>query len=82
MRADFNAEATAHVLLYFMGQTQLADARPGPNRRAKAFSYRYFSFPDEADVYNVGENNFRAGRRNPAYLNAVKQFFSDWSSTR
>jgi len=42
MRADFNAEATAHVLLYFMGQTQLADARPGPTVGQKLFSLPVF----------------------------------------
>jgi len=69
LQPAFNARATAAVLLYFQGAQ---DLQP----------YRSFQFPDEADVYNVGETKYRKGTRNPAYREAIQKNFVEWSTTR
>jgi len=81
MDPAFNARVSAHVIKYFRGETLLPDVRPNSNGE-RLYPYRYFAFPEECDVYNVGEPKFRNGTRNPAYRNAVRQYFTDWARTR
>lgn len=43
------------------------------------FQSRGYSFPDESDIYNVGETLWKQGVRNSAYRNAVTSFYSSYS---
>ncbi len=67
----FNLHLMADVLKYFM-RRPLSSRAVDRNRRA----YRSFSFPEEADIYNIGETNFRAGRRNLVYRDGVARRFA------
>lgn len=44
------------------------------------FQGRGYSLPDQVDVYNVGETNFRKGRRNIAYRDAVVSFYRTYNA--
>jgi hypothetical protein len=44
------------------------------------FELKGFKFPQQVDIYNVGETLWRDGRRNAAYRDAVNRFYSEFSN--
>ena len=58
-----NVEIVAQILRYFAGRT---NPRTGGN----------FRFPEEADLYNVGETLWRKGVRNLGYRDDVTRIFN------
>jgi soluble lytic murein transglycosylase-like protein len=62
---EFSANLAARILKYFRG-------RQNPQ------TGDYFQFPNEADIYNVGESLWREGRRNLAYRDKVLIFYRNF----
>lgn len=44
------------------------------------FQNKGFTFPQQVDIYNVGETLWRDGRRNAAYRDAVNRFYNEFST--
>lgn len=67
---------------YSPDYTQLYSGEFNVNLGCQIISYfqdRNFRFPDEADIYNVGETLWKKGVRNTAYRAAVKSFYQSYS---
>jgi soluble lytic murein transglycosylase-like protein len=45
------------------------------------FQQKGFRFPDQADIYNVGETLWKDGRRNVSYRNDVIRFYGEFSKS-
>lgn len=61
---------------------QLMDAEFNTGLACDIVSYfqgKGFRFPEQADIYNVGETLWRNGKRNASYATDVTRFYSDFA---
>jgi len=67
---------------YSSDYVQLFNAQTNATLACKIVEYfqeRGFVFPDQADIYNVGETLWAKGRRNVAYRDSIKSFYRSFN---